>query len=338
MEGPQELRIKPLPDFAGKNHPLSSSLIPGSIFPLRLRMRPLFVILAIVIASSFCHAGARANTPSSLAERIHHVRSSVVQIAVQLVTPTAQVSDIPCFRGRTCIAGTGVFINDRGDVVTAYHVISDINHLRAVLNARHIESEQVVGVEVPNLESAHLSEIGNVITTPFVFNVEDSEKSRDLVVISTSPRLLRSRLSMGPGTPSFTVTAAKLDVARPNDGEEVFVSGFPLGQESLITTAGYVATAWGSEILVTARNNGIYERSDVYRLDLRLNFGNSGGPVFRKTSQGVTALVLEMEGNPGSYIGTAIPSRYIAEMLNKRKIPWQRVQEAKHTSSQRAQR
>jgi hypothetical protein len=55
--------------------------------------------------------------------------------------------------------------------------------------------------------------------------------------------------------------------------------GAPIGRSNR-HTSGTIASAWNSLVLVRSAAAGFSEPVEVYEVDLRENFGNSGGPVF----------------------------------------------------------
>ena len=262
----------------------------------------------------------------NLPDLIDRVRGSVVQIVVGPKDPNAEVPadlGLQCFIRKECVIGTGFFVNTDGDVVTASHVASDAAKVIARLASRNLEAIALILAMYPNSEGKSGGQIAwNEAGFQVALQAED--KAHDIAVVSPLRGLNpfdRAKQVFNIGDQGFNLKAARLDVGRPRDGEDVFACGFPLGAEALTTTIGHVATSWGKENLHAARESGISEESDVYRLDLRANFGNSGGPVFRNSDQSVIGITVEVTPGIG---GTAVvvPSRYIADLLKKNNIRW----------------
>src|SRR4051794_8835811 len=139
------------------------------------------------------------------------------------------------------VLGTGFLINDSGFVVTAHHVIKDLN------------GHATVGVPVPNYEDANRNRVSGSFVL-FGYDVIDVDEARDLAVLrphdevsnpfrEPRPTLVQIgdvALGIEPGT-------SRLRVDRPRDGMAVATSGYPFGEVNLITSTGYVASSWTIE-------------------------------------------------------------------------------------------
>lgn len=73
--------------------------------------------------------------------------------------------------------------------------------------------------------------------------------------------------------------STNLSDAALSDGTEVFISGFPFLEPSLVTQRGISASAVERED-VFAYHEDLGNHSDVILLDAMVNHGNSGGPVY----------------------------------------------------------
>lgn len=103
------------------------------------------------------------------------------------------------------------------------------------------------------------------------FTVVDTDAIHDLALLKPEQNLA------GPGH------AAVFLVSRPKDGERVAVSGYPLGKSVLITTSGNVASSWGFEYFrqpTPVPGITLPKTKDVFLVDMHVNHGNSGGPVY----------------------------------------------------------
>jgi S1-C subfamily serine protease len=75
-------------------------------------------------------------------------------------------------------------------------------------------------------------------------------------------------------------------------------------------------------------NNGITQQSETYTLDLRINHGNSGGPLFSTDDGSVLGIIVEISPTTiENGVAFAVPAKYIAVLLDKSKIPWVSVGE-----------
>jgi S1-C subfamily serine protease len=159
-----------------------------------------------------------------------------------------------------------------------------------------------------------------MVSQAFVASLDNEDKVHDIAVLSPMNTMALTHDPFGFPDAKFAPTAVTFDTRRPRDGDDVFACGYPMGTMALATTAGRIATAWDREVVHTAVVNNIKEETEVYRLDLRINPGNSGGPVFRSDGQNVIGMVIEIEGAPGQWLATAVPSHYITAFLARRGI------------------
>jgi S1-C subfamily serine protease len=257
--------------------------------------------------SAGLHAGiGQASTgESSLPDLIDSVRESVVKIVVVRMDlqETPLPASVTCpFTHTSCVVGTGFFVNDSADVVTAAHVVDEVTKVVRQLNALGIPANPVVSIEYRNhVEQNGDTFIGDQLVFPFRVRARDS--AHDLAVLSPTGRV------------SFHSPAAKLDVGRSRDGAEIFACGYPLGALELTTTFGRVATTWAMYKLSTAD----YE-SEVLRLDLKANIGNSGGPIFDLANHNVIGMAVEQTGEATTAIIIAVPAVYVSELLMREHV------------------
>lgn len=278
------------------------------------------------------HKGARGATTEkapSLPEMIENVRGTIMGIVVA-VSPGQSVvpSNIDrCFNGLTCVVGTGFFVSDKADLVTAAHVADDVEILIQRLTAIHILATASLEVALPNYET-HTARISSNHSR-YDFRVLAKDDGHDIAILSpTSPNLFEQMkhlsIRVGDNVITNNQRAVIFDLARPRDGEDVFACGYPLGAEDLTTTSGHIATSWASEVPKHARDSGGSQPIDVYRLDLTTTFGDSGGPAFRSKNQAVIGMVVGGQGSAGGggWTATIIPSHYITELLDKNHVTW----------------
>ncbi len=291
-----------------------------------------FALLALLLLVPSM-AAPRSSKPG-LADLVDRVRPSIVQIIIAVEAPNSMARAqtlVPCIVKVSallarCIAGTGFFINDRGDILTAAHVTEGVEETIQLLSAASIEAHPYAAIELPNGETGGAKIAWNNLMEGLDFRFEDPQ--HDLAVLSlTSPDIFKSlgEQVITRGAPKLTPTVVTFDLTRPRSGDEVYAAGYPLNAEDLTTSAGNVGTPWGKEALVTARKNGLTQEIEVYRLDLRANPGNSGGPVFAAANQSVIGIVVETQQNVGGWIAISVPSRYIEEILREKGIPFHSV-------------
>jgi S1-C subfamily serine protease len=227
-----------------------------------------------------------------------------------------------CFKSRpfgaSCVVGTGFFVNEKGDVATADHVYEEANEIVEKLAAAGFKAHSSLTIAFSNLEKVHHNYFH------IDFTIRDQDTVHDIAVVSpTDPTQIKA---IGPlngalGLPKPGPMAVTFDLPRPRDGDSIYACGYPLNAEALTTTSGSIATVWGHENLQTAKKHGSADETDVYRLDLKVNPGNSGGPVFEIRNGSVIGMIVEYQGLPGD-IAIVVPSHYITELLQKNHISW----------------
>jgi S1-C subfamily serine protease len=265
----------------------------------------------------------------------------VVQIVVR-----ARGSKVPpsiqwCFNdaGR-CILGTGFFVNSEADVVTAFHVVDGfktkdeagkvvdhpgIKQFMETLEQAGVPAEVQVGVALPNIESSRMTMTsGNAY---FPAKIVATDPSHDLAVIQATVNPFAHMTGMLDGAGSVgKAEFVSISTVRPGYGAEVFSCGYPFSSDGLVNTAGTIASAWNTKVLIRAAASGSSMPVEVYEVDLRINPGNSGGPVFRSSDQALIGVTVEGLGS----LGVAVPAKFVSAFLDANKIAWH-IADAKAT-------
>jgi S1-C subfamily serine protease len=251
----------------------------------------------------------KAASQKTTADLIEQVRPAVVQVYVVITDPPHPAQEpLPisqplkdCFGWRRiCVVGTGFFINDSGDVVTASHVADAVQQIIQLLGTNGIHARAGIGLSVPNSESTSLTSSSNGMGFFSTLLARDAEHDIAVFRPETNPFSNMPPFFGGSGAsglPQTKVTFVRLAIGRPSDGEEIFACGFPFGNSGLVTTSGAIASAWKTELLSTAKAAGSINSVDVYWVDLRVNPGNSGGPVFRMSDHAAIGMAVELKGS-----------------------------------------
>lgn len=273
-----------------------------------------------------------------LAQAVDQVRPSIVQISFH-------ASDFPTEMwrqlGRPFIhvpIGTGFFVNSDGFVITARHVVCDVAQLMERFRAAG-SKQLFVGLAVPNTEKMR----GNFNLVDF--DLVDEDTLHDLALLKLRKNPFKGEVGpMFGNLPQFFGTAI-LNPNRPKDGAAVGISGYPLGQAVLVTSAGWMATSWAFEIRevpVPKASELFYipHIVDSYLADVEINPGNSGAPVYLIENGTVIGIcvgsklapVRDQHGNPVSVKGkqlhyssgltVVVPSHYVIDLLQKHNLNW----------------
>jgi S1-C subfamily serine protease len=278
----------------------------------------------------FICVAAQTQQVATKASSVDTVRTNVAQITLVLSKQTNQA--LPGNLGEclaksiVCIAGTGVFVDDRGDILTAAHVAVSIRDAIKALSAQDISSSIHVGMPL-NRE-------------PHTLKVESSsyylEASIDAIDPEHDVALLRTQVIEDPYRPGSYVQfrnwgdhgpkPVHFYTPRVQHAEEIFTCGFPLFSETLITTEGKIISNVSKIILRSAKDSGLSTTVDAYLSDVQIDHGNSGGPVFRYSDDALIGIMVEMTTKK-PVISIIVPSKYLTELLMKQGIKWESASE-----------
>lgn len=203
----------------------------------------------------------------SLPETIDLVRPSIVQFSVR----NPQTGDSQTF-------GSGFIIDEAGHVATAAHVVEDANQMV------QRGFEVTLGLAYPNLDNGNLTMVNNFYHLRAT--VLEMDTDHDVALLKMDPNPFEnppiSLIQIGD-EPGIVPLYKKCSIAaaRPRDGESIAVSGYPLNSVTLVTTAGYLASAWETQVSDVSDGSRLRDSLDVYLADISVNPGNSGGPVYR---------------------------------------------------------
>ena len=279
-----------------------------------------------------------------LSEAIQFIRPSVVQILVRFTPPPAS-GGIPVMPSRPVPLGTGFLINEDGYVVTAFHVVRAFENFQGQ-GQKHL----LVGIAAPNLEKYKgLSMRGGFGLAGCDIIGEDAR--HDLALLKLKQNPFKGELGtvavVNGQKIEYAHKAATLLPGRPLDGEAIAVSGYPLSSTVLITTSGNLASAWAYDVAdVHVPGSPEWFRfpdvADSYLADVRVNGGNSGGPVYSVENGKVIGVcvasplvpVLYIDGDHeiasignrplyyNSGLSIVVPINYVIEMLKKNNLKW----------------
>jgi hypothetical protein len=287
-------------------------------------------IPGVIFLSSFLF-GSLVAAQEQLPRIAYDVKESVVKVEIHLIETGdhERVSDQlkACFaESDYCVIGTGVLINDDGDVLTAAHVARDTTAVSQALKDIAIDSEVMIAGQARNAEYVKGGVRGDVRNGNGAFraSIKLIDAAHDVAVLGhdrNSPRpgpAAIDDVSMSHRQESRPV---QLAAQRPDVAQAVFAFGFPTYSPALITTAGSVVLAAGSKNLVEARKSGDTQLVPVYRAKLDISPGNSGCPMFRSSDGALQGIVSEI-GDEREPVATIIPATEIAKVLTANGIRW----------------
>jgi S1-C subfamily serine protease len=258
---------------------------------------------------------------------VYEVKEAVVKIEIHLLNTQDRdgVSDQLrlCFRESDyCVIGTGVRLNDDGDVLTAAHVARDTTAASQSLRDLGIDSEVMIAGEARNAEyvKGEAGGTGGALRA----SIKKIDPEHDVALLEPESNGLKqgiSAIDSGSRVRRRALQTVEISVQRPDVAEALFAFGFPMYSPTLITTPGSIVLAIGSKNLIEARKSGDTELVPVYRAKLESSPGNSGGPLFR-TSDGALLGIESEIGDERDIVATVIPATEIAKFLSANAIRW----------------
>jgi S1-C subfamily serine protease len=292
---------------------------PCSVFSL------LLCSTELLLGQSLFHA--RPN----LSQLIDKTRPSVVQV----------VSYFGVQRESNKEHGTGFFVDSNGIVVTAKHVIShgpsvpcDTSPLKPLQPFRplpfpprlpDLSKPEDKPIQASTIWIAWPQESQHVGNVTIINNfrqvrarVSSCDDKHDIAILEPEQNPLTFSDTKGVPfikTPTSSIflksqkrASATLGSKAFRDGDPIFTSGYPLSNNTLITTSGYIASSAPVGIDETT---GKFE--DVYWADIHINPGNSGGPAFSLENGTVIGIVLAVQLAPTNFNEAGAPQAYTLE-------------------------
>jgi len=236
----------------------------------------------------------------SFREAIARIKPAVVGMGF-LLNPDDPLSVV--------IIGTGFFVDPSGWIITNRHVAEQFVAERdgeiGVKNAiaRAVVFADGVGRPIPGRNASAVAGVG-VIPCPIIETAMGSEPPDENLHYDAVPDLALCRIdaqALSRHAPLHYVSLAPSESTR--EGDEVATCGFPLGlvldqstrlrQMTPIVQRGIVAAALPFSGL---------KNPYAFQLDIQINPGSSGSPLFRAETGEVIGVVFAMQQRPGDVV------------------------------------
>ncbi len=195
-----------------------------------------------------------------VADTVDLVKGSIVQITARITFDPSK----PPFRR---VLGTGFIVSREGHVITANHVVKELDVLRTgpdgkplvgadgklVIDKLSLTAQMMrIGTAIPaiNTQQVRLENGFNL----HEFEIIDRDERNDVALLKFRTNPFIPRVVRGIVTEnrvydtSSKVSCASLNKAKPRDGEQVIISGFPEVAKTFITTVGYIASTTEHDI------------------------------------------------------------------------------------------
>ncbi len=164
-------------------------------------------------------------------------------------------------------SGTGFYVTESGEVIPAYHVVL----LPDGTPAKKIQ----IAIAPPAFQAKGLIITGNTISVGAAIKAVGSAHDLALLKVGRDPFLRHTTLVNGKNIDLERHPASLCPrTFKLRSGDSVFTIGHPLGDLRLVTIHGLVAPDDG----VLTATDGVL--NGTYLVDMLINHGDSGGPVF----------------------------------------------------------
>jgi serine protease Do len=198
------------------------------------------------IAMIFCHT---ASAQSLSLSRVSKIKTATARITI---------------KGSNSV-GTGFLINNEGQMITCWHVISPALFKDSTTN--QIGSRKIFA-ELKNGDTVEYN-------IPIMF-VQDTTLLKNALAYDFCLLIPAKKIT----APAFLKPG---NFEQVDEGQEVYTCGFPLGISTPFISKGIISTLYTTNILVPTTNGSnstIFPRRQAL-LDLTLNKGNSGGAIVK---------------------------------------------------------
>lgn len=205
--------------------------------------------------------------------------------------------------------GTAFAVGDEGLLITAKHVVEGYK-----------DKELVIAFGLPPVNYKGVLKINGMFVSMPGAVVKAVDDENDLALIKLPQPLREYKFQTDTRLPEVSPHGLSLEEGEAIEGDAIAVSGYPLSEPSLVTTAGHIASNW------TLADHQ-YER---YLGDITVNGGNSGGPVYRLQTGKVVGVAVAYKPAPShdwqsgevskyahnSGLTLIVPSSAVRELIN----------------------
>ena len=251
------------------------------------------LLVGIAVLSS---AQSVLDVPQAVAEAV---------VAVGMIAPDPGNSSGTTTERPALISGSGFFVNKRGNVITALHVV----------RAAEASRDQMQGTDYRLFVGLR----ANSSFVPIAAEIVGIDEAHDLALLRTK---LPAKMA--------AVNPVKLSSVRPEDGALIEAAGLPGSTGlALVHNIGHLA----DKVLLKAAGNLIAKApagvdvsrisgmNEFYLADAKADEGMSGGPVYLVDSGAVIGVVQGYTKDPR--LAVIVPARYVIKLLESNSIGYQ---------------
>lgn len=287
------------------------AVTPADMVALRkMRFCILGLLAFALIASPPISSQVVAKT--SIAKQLSRIRPAIVQIAICRPIEGIIKTDVdPFYKSGTRIIGTGLLLDDAGDVLTPAHVAARVQQELRYLRRLGVEADLNIGINPENADPIGASSRATIYV-PGSFRKQNSEYDLALLHLDLP----------GPANKALHKPVPIIFLASPpQEGDEVLAVGFQGGSSNLVATTGMVASIT-DDMPKFSRDSGGTLSIEMYQVDIHSGPGDSGAPVLRQGDGAIVGLLIESNGTG---IANVIPSGAVLTFLSQNGIHLRQV-------------
>jgi len=287
-----------------------------------------------------------------LSSAIKLVRPSIVQIGRRFEISPAEREALH-LQSDSLALGTGFIVDVKnGYVVTALHVAGSGEQPMVLPNGQpwHPQRDDLrIEIPMPNIKLNSMTFQESFVGVGYTVVARDER--HDLALLKATGQI-ENIFYIKTRTQDIRVhpKAGILYLGAINDGDAIAVSGYPLNSNVLITTSGAIASSDAiniKEVQLASAPAGFTrpDTADSYIADVKVNPGDSGGPMYLVKNGAVIGVCLNFQGAPvmtiingeqrpvtgpngepvmyNSGLGVFVPAKYVADLLKQNGVKFQ---------------
>ena len=168
------------------------------------------------------------------------------------------------------LLGSGFFIDNRGDLATAYHVVKDLTKIN-VIDSKNVQYQ------------------GNIVS---------SLPAEDVAVVSIGPGVKTKPAQLAANGDGLRSGESLTAIGHPQGWQNTYVSP---GKYTGLTTESDISGGGSSSDTANGRPNGPNPQQNLVQADINIQGGSSGSPVFDASGKVVGIVDLGDQGHQGDF-------------------------------------
>jgi S1-C subfamily serine protease len=253
------------------------------------------LILWLLVLVAVCPGSLKAQKHKDIQDQIMDLAPTASDSVIPIsywIDHTGSQKDFSVMSG---VVGTGFFVDDKGDFITAAHV-ANLKQIGSPDHPVNVYLTAVIRQKSGDSMGAR-------------FNIVEVDEDHDIALCHIDNfhvyTLADSPSQKIPHTLKIEHPFASLEVAKtpPTIGKFVLVSGFPLGSWTPAIQLGLISAVQTIYPPETPSGAVRKDRGQLLQISVSANHGNSGGPVIDSASGEVVGVILALVPAPLAFQG-----------------------------------